>query len=223
MKKLKEDYDDARRKSESMRSELGALKEARARQEGKLNELVDSLERVVKEGESLEGKKKEYEKLVSFLKTLDDIRKLFDKSGIQLELRKRAVPAIEKHMLEFFREFNFEYSDISLSEDYEVTLFGPGGETGGRMISGGERIAVALALRLAIAKALAGSSAESVMLDEPTIFLDEQRRQDLVEVFKKLTVIPQMIVVTHDTAMEEAADNITMIIKNRGVSSVKNE
>ena len=133
-------------------------------------------------------------------------------------MRKRAVPVIENHIREFFREFNFEYSDISLDENYDITLYGPAGECTTEMMSGGEKIAAALALRLGIARTLAGSSAETVMLDEPTIFLDEQRRQDLIEVLKKMTVIPQMIVVTHDTAMEDAADQITVIKKAKGTS-----
>ncbi len=205
----------------ALRSELEALRGAHDRQEGRLQALSESMERLEKESRAMKEKKGEQARLAEFIKTLTEIRSLFDKSGLQLDLRKRSVPVIEGHIREFFREFNFEYSDISLDENYDVTLYGPGGESTTDMMSGGERIAAALALRLGIARSLAGSSAETVMLDEPTIFLDEQRRHDLIEVLKKTSVIPQMIVVTHDTAMEDAADSVTVIKKSRGVSSAE--
>ncbi len=210
---------DVKERVKLLRDELGGLNVARGNLEGTLQQLERSLETLKKEESSLKAKKKEHGNLTDFISILNEIRRVFDKSGLQLELRKRAVPMIENHMREFFREFNFEYSDISLDGDYDVTLYGPGGESSTEMMSGGERIAVALALRLGIARTLAGSSAETVMLDEPTIFLDEQRRLDLIEVLNKMTVIPQMIVVTHDSAMEDAADRITVVKKKKGVSS----
>jgi exonuclease SbcC len=211
-------WEKARHDVSLFRVEAEALREAYGRQQGKLQEIEASLKRAEKEVSEMQARKEEHARLSDFIGILGEIRNLFDKSGLQMELRKRAVPAIESHIRDFFREFNFEYSDISLSEDYDVTLHGPGGPSTGLMMSGGERIAAALALRLGIARTLAGSSAETVMLDEPTIFLDEQRRQDLIEVLRKMSVMPQMIVVTHDPAMEDAADSVTVIKKEKGVS-----
>ncbi len=201
-----------------LRAELSALREASGRQHGHMQELQNSRKRLEAEAREIKEKRKEHEKMVRFMSILEDIRKVFDKSGLQRELRMKSGPVIEEHMRGFFREFNFDYSDISIDEDYNVTLYGHAGESTTEMMSGGERIAAALAMRLGIARTLAGGSAESMLLDEPTIYLDNQRRQDLIEVLKKLSVMPQLIVVTHDTAMEEAADSISVIRKERGVS-----
>lgn len=220
LEKGRTDHDEARKKVSALRDELGGLRIAQGNLEGKTHELSNSLGRLDSEAHAIKGKKKEHDSLVGLIKVLGEIRSVFDKSGLQLELRKRAVPVIENHIREFFREFNFEYSDISLDENYDITLYGPGGESTTGMISGGEKIAAALALRLGIARSIMGANAETVILDEPTVFLDEQRRQDLIEVLKKMTVIPQMIVVTHDPAMEDAADHITVIKKSKGISSV---
>ncbi len=214
----KEAYDGVRKELSSKRSEVSALRQALGKQQGKMQELEATLLRLRADADDMRDKKREHEKLVSFIKTLTEIRGVFDKSGLQLELRKRSVPAIELNMKEFFREFNFEYSDISLDDDYNVTLHGPSGSVESDMISGGERVAVALAMRLGIARALGGAGAETVMLDEPTIFLDEQRRQDLIDVIRKMTSIPQMIVVTHDPVLEDAADRIVSIRKSDGKS-----
>ena len=58
-------------------------------------------------------------------------------------------------------------------------------------------------------------------LAEVVEFLDSQRRQDLIEVLKKLSIMPQLIVVTHDAALEEASDKINFVKKEKGVSSVE--
>lgn len=217
---IKRQHAAAREETEFLRRETGAVREAYGRQQGKLSELQVMLKRTQEELSVIEEKKGLHDRLAGFLKLLTEIRNIFDKSGLQLELRRRSAPAIEGHMKEFFREFNFDYSDISLTEDYDVILSGPSGESTTSMMSGGERVAAALSLRLGIARALAGPGAETVLLDEPTIFLDEQRRQDLTEVLRKMSVIPQMIVVTHDPAMEDAADRVAVVKKEHGVSSV---
>ncbi|MFQ5975494.1 MAG: AAA family ATPase [Candidatus Hydrothermarchaeales archaeon] len=89
------------------------------------------------------------------------------------------------------------------------------------MLSGGEKIASALALRIGIAKALSGSAMELIILDEPTTHLDTVRRRDLVEIIKRLSSIPQTIVVTHDKEFESAADTLIEVEKIKGVSSVR--
>ena len=63
-----------------------------------------------------------------FTDLLNEIRKLYGKDGLQKDLRNKSRPLIEKNTLDFFNKFNFEYSDIKLDEDYDVTLFGPSGE-----------------------------------------------------------------------------------------------
>jgi len=83
-------------------------------------------------------------------------------------------------------------------------------------------------LRLAIARAVAGPKLELMMLDEPTIHLDEERRRELVEVLKKFfregpRVLPQLILVTHDREVEEAADVVYVVSREAGYSKVKLE
>ncbi len=158
--------------------------------------------------------------LTDFLKLLTLIRDIYGKDGVQKELRNISRPLIEEKTRDLFERFNFEYSDINLDEDYDVTIYGPTGESSLDMISGGEKIAVALALRLGITQVLSGGNLELIMLDEPTIHLDAYRRQELIDLLKKMSIIPQMIIVTHDTDLEDAADNILRIEKEDGNSFI---
>lgn len=184
------------------------------------------LARIKEIEESLKVNKAYKEELKStekFLKLLNNIRSLYGKDGIQKILRNASRPIIQKNTKEFFEKFNFQYSDLILKEDYEISLFGPEGEAKLDMVSGGEKIAIALALRLGITQAMANGSIESILLDEPTIHLDDYRRKELIQLLRSISVIPQMIIVTHDEDLESAADHIFKVEKVNGLSSVKRE
>lgn len=164
----------------------------------------------------------EYKNTTDYIDLLNHIRTLYSKNGIQKELRNRSRPVIQKHTKDFFDEFNFNYSDLTLDEDYEVTVFGPEGEASMSMVSGGEKIAIALALRLGITQAMAKGDLDTILLDEPTIHLDSFRRHELINLLKDMTVLPQMIIVTHESQLENAADNLVKVEKNNGISKVSN-
>lgn len=185
---------------------------------GQLNQLSNSIQEIEQKLDSLKKYEKELKNLKDFLKLLNIIRDLYGKDGVQKDLRNISRPLIEEKTRELFERFNFEYSDVRLDEDYDVTIYGPSGESSLDMISGGEKIAVALALRLGITQVLSGGSLEMIMLDEPTIHLDAYRRQELIDLLKKMSIIPQMIIVTHDVDLEDAADNIMKIEKEEGIS-----
>ena len=108
------------------------------------------------------------------------------------------------------------------SEEFDISLSVPTFEKEDRFvpissISGGQRVALGLALRLAIGRFLA-SKADFIILDEPTIHLDQQRRSDLVDIMislKEKKFVKQLILVTHDTEIEDAADSIYYVQKGK--------
>jgi len=214
----KESHERVKKEWELKNEELMDLSGQKQLLVGQLHQLSDSIQTIKEKLNSLQEYETELKNLKDFLKLLNLIRDIYGKDGVQKDLRNLSRPLIEEKTRELFEKFNFEYSDVRLDEDYDVTIYGPGGESSLDMISGGEKIAVALALRLGITQVLSGGSLEMIMLDEPTIHLDAYRRQELIDLLKRMSIIPQMIIVTHDADLEDAADNIMKIEKEEGNS-----
>ena len=165
---------------------------------------------------------KEYSAVTEYLSLLEDFRRFYSKDGVQKDLRNQSLPLIQKYTKEFFEKFNFNYSNLILNDEYDISITGPKGEVNLDMVSGGEKIAIALSLRLGITQVMSEGNIETILLDEPTIHLDSYRRQELINVLRSMSIIPQMIIVTHDEELETAADNIIKVDKEDGISKVEN-
>jgi exonuclease SbcC len=207
-------YDRLNKQIQEVSQEIGQIK-------GQVTEIIPAIENLTRKI----NKNKEYENELanyeSYLNLLKEIRNIYGKDGIQKDLRERSRPLIQKYTKEFFEQFNFNYSDLIIDEDFNVEVYGSEGESNLDMVSGGEKIAIALALRLGITQSMSHGNIETIMLDEPTIHLDSYRRHELIDIIRAMSVLPQMLIVTHDLELETAADNILIVTKENGVSEVK--
>lgn len=164
--------------------------------------------------------KEQVNKLDSFIKFLKDIREIYSKDGLQKDIRLAFKPQIERYTQNFFSKFDFDYSGLVLSEDYDISIVGASGESDISMASGGEKIAIALSLRLGIASAITANVIETILLDEPTTYLDGFRKQEFVNVIQSISLVPQMIIITHDSELENAATNVITVEKKNGQSII---
>ncbi len=82
-------------------------------------------------------------------------------------------------------------------------------------------IALGLSFRLALSMFMVQGEIPILILDEPTPFLDEERRRKLVEIMNRyLKRIPQVIVVTHDEELKDVADRVIRVDMHGNVSKV---
>jgi exonuclease SbcC len=114
---------------------------------------------------------------------------------------------------------------VKIDDGYNISVLGPAGEQDIDQISGGERVALAIALRLAIAQVLSGK-VETIIMDEPTTHLDEERRKELVNILNSFfreggRIIPQMLIITHHNEIQEVADIVYIVKKNGGYSCIE--
>jgi exonuclease SbcC len=172
--------------------------------------------------ENLKKKEQEKRHVDNFIGLLNKIRNAYGKDGVQKMIRARARPLLERSTRDLFERFNLAYSDIKIDDNYNIAVIGPSGEQQIEQISGGERVALAIALRLAIAQVLSGR-VETIIMDEPTTHLDEERRKELVNILSSFfreggRIIPQMLIITHHPEIVDVADVIYTIKKEDGYS-----
>src|ERR671918_2655165 len=156
------------------------------------------------------------EDAVELLNNLEKIRsKVFNRDGpVALRLRSWVLKVLSAKASEYLSMFKIGISKIDLTEkarDVQVTCYGIYGDIDMGSLSGGEKVAVALALRLAIAQMVSLNKLDFIILDEPTIHLDEERRKSLVAIisdfFKEgLGPLSQIIIITHDAEIFEDSD-----------------
>lgn len=178
---------------------------------------IKLLENKINKNKNIKIKIKEIQ---DFIILIDDIKYKFGKDGIQKTLRELFKPIIEDNTRNIFDKFDFNYSNLTLNEDYEISIYSNQQKINIDMVSGGEKIAIALALRFGITQSISQGRVESILLDEPTIYLDNYRKNELINILKNLNLLPQMIIVTHEDSLKSCANNIIKISKKNGVSKV---
>jgi exonuclease SbcC len=112
-----------------------------------------------------------------------------------------------------FREItgNAEHT-LKWGEDYSITLEEGGHERPFLSLSGGEQMAAALAVRLALLKQL--TDLRIAFFDEPTTNLDFERRENLAMQISQIKHFDQLFVISHDDTFEGYVDNVVTIEKD---------
>lgn len=174
-----------------------------------------------------DNKIKRLELLISQLKIvkdyvaeLDEIRKnIFNRDGpVATSMRSWALNTISAKASEYLALLNTKIQRISLGEKKEITCYSKNEKLDLKSLSGGEKVCVALALRLGIASLLGASNINLMILDEPTTHLDAERKKELVNVLSQLSNISnknipmQFIIITHDSEIFENS-NVENIFK----------
>jgi exonuclease SbcC len=170
--------------------------------------------RAQEELQTLARDKQVADKAASYVKGLQDIReRVYHRDGpVSGSMRSWALNQIGLKASDYSRLFGIGVSRVVLTEknrDIAIECYRPRGMVKVESLSGGEKVAVALALRFAMAYVMGGYKLDFVILDEPTVFLDEERRASMVEMISTLggseSPLKQMIIITHDAEIFENA------------------
>jgi len=149
-----------------------------------------------------------------YVTKLDEIQtNIFSRDGpVATSLRSWALNTISAKASEYLTLLNTKIQRISLSEktrDVSITCFSKNEVLELESLSGGEKVSVALALRLGMASLLGASNLNLMILDEPTTHLDAERKKSLVGVLSQLSNISnsetpmQFLIITHDAEIFE--------------------
>jgi exonuclease SbcC len=171
------------------------------------------------ESELKEKKKswKQTQTLKSENRILDILRKSI-REVIQPVTRKNNVLNVSRSFQDFYQELSNDNIDFaSLDEEGNIEIIRNGEPSVVNSLSGGETTCAALALRLSICSSLTKN--QLLLLDEPTIHLDEPYRVKLRD-FLGNHNFEQLIVVTHDSTFDSLPAHIFKVNKNKGESLI---
>ncbi|MBA4121885.1 MAG: SMC family ATPase [Acidobacteria bacterium] len=187
---------------------------------------------------NLEHTKKREMQLAEELKHLAEIRKAMqgefqekerlEKIGeattfIRDTLKEAAPRVARNYVFHVSMEANQMFREISgnaertlkWTEDYGIILEEDGFERPFVNLSGGEQMAAALSVRLALLKQL--SDVRLAFFDEPTTNMDAERRERLAEQISHITerkTFDQLFVISHDDTFEAYVDNVISVNSN---------
>jgi DNA repair protein SbcC/Rad50 len=158
------------------------------------------------------------QKLVDLVAEKTRCESILSVSELTRDLLKKAAPFITEALLQSISiEANQLYRDIAgnplvtlrWDSGYEVVLEEGGYDRPFANLSGGEQMAAALAIRLALLKEL--SDVRMAFFDEPTTNMDEERRRNLAEQIGRIKDFDQLFVISHDESFEGFTDRIIVL------------
>ncbi len=218
-----QDLQTARSKIDRLNEEIGSLRQ-------KLGELNGSISEMLKTKKAVEEKKSQLEEIkstvnkistkISFSKSL---RNLLDDMGSKISSTYRDL--ISSKATDKYNMMTKRSDIVKWAQDYDLHLLTYNGGTlsdrNFEMLSGGEQMSLALAMRMAMSAFFSRSG--FAIFDEPTVNLDADRRSALSESLPELLEdMDQVIIVTHDDSFKEMTEKIIILKNIDGVTTVEN-
>ncbi|MEP6787339.1 MAG: SMC family ATPase, partial [Acidobacteriota bacterium] len=131
---------------------------------------------------------------------------------------KEAAPRVARNYVyhisleanQMFREITgHAEGTLKWAEDYSIILEEEGYERPFQSLSGGEQMAAALSVRLALLKQL--TDIRIAFFDEPTTNMDAERRENLAMQLSRITHFDQLFVISHDETFDSYVDSVVSV------------
>ncbi len=185
--------------------------------------ILEKIDKAEKQIDKIQNSILELKKVKKYISKLDKVQtNIFSRDGaVATSLRSWALNSISVKASEYLSFLNTKIQRIALSEkarDVSIACYSKTEILELESLSGGEKVSVALALRLGMASLLGSSNLNLMILDEPTTHLDAERKKSLVRVLSQLTEISnsqtpmQFLIITHDAEIFEDS-NVEQIYK----------
>ena len=185
--------------------------------------ILEKIDKAKRQIETIEKVILELKIVKKYVSKLDKVQtNIFSRDGsVATSLRSWALNSISVKASEYLSFLNTKIQRIALSEkarDVSIACYSKTEVLELESLSGGEKVSVALALRLGMASLLGSSNLNLMILDEPTTHLDVERKKSLVRVLSQLSEISnsqtpmQFLIITHDAEIFEDS-NVEQIYK----------
>jgi len=174
-------------------------------------ELERELKRLAEIRKEMQGEFQEKERLEKIGEATKFIRDTLKEAAPRVARNYVYHVSIEANQM--FREISGNPErTLKWTEDYGISLEENGYDRPFINLSGGEQMAAALSVRLALLKQL--SDVRLAFFDEPTTNMDAERRERLAEQISHITerkTFDQLFVISHDDTFEGYVDNVVSV------------
>ncbi|WFO75346.1 AAA family ATPase [Desulfurococcaceae archaeon MEX13E-LK6-19] len=227
------DINELINKRDELASKVNQLKQEYSELNSKIIEISSMIRSLENENEKANQEIERHEEFVKnaseklgLLKLAYYLREsVFHPDKAPSEIRHAAIKLVSREASRILSSFELDYTMVDIDKNINITVSSTNLTRKLSELSGGEQVAVVLAIILALHKVIGKGRLGTLILDEPTIHLDMERRRKLIDIIKKFRggeQIPQLIVITHHREVEYASDTVYEVVKTRGgVSSVK--
>ncbi|MCX8185216.1 MAG: SMC family ATPase [Sulfolobales archaeon] len=205
-----------------LRRELGGLENKISVLEGSIESKKEAAERLRRDILEAEKNIRELEKKIGAFKLLEGFSSSYlGKDGnIAKNLTKAVRVGLERKANRILSELRLP--SIKINEDFQISLQLHSGEVPIKNASGGERVGISLALRLALAEIVMGRLPTALVVDEPTVYLDSERREQIFHIIRELgKSLRQLIIVTHDDSVTRISDKVVLVESFHGTSKIE--
>lgn len=213
-----ERYKQVRVEMVNTSKELARLEAIIEESEKRLEQLKKDLSDLTAKKELLADSEQDLAHRQAAAEALDFIRSAIRNAG---PFVTRAL--VQTISLEANRVFGEIINDHSLrllwNDDYSISIEQTGELREFSQLSGGEKTAAALSVRLALLREL--SRIRVAFFDEPTSNLDDQRRDNLASQITQITGFNQLFVISHDDTFERETHHVVHVRKSHGASQVE--
>jgi len=157
----------------------------------------------------LEPVREAMKKAKVYVERFERIRnEIFHRDGeLAKSMRSWAVRSISAFSTDYIQLFGTGISEIKISEGESkvgIECYTSSGFQDINAMSGGEKVAIAVAIRFAIAKLLSTGNIDFIIMDEPTNYLDEERKKAFVDLVRNMgQAVRQLVIITHDKEIFE--------------------
>lgn len=207
-------HDAAKAGKDKASSELAAIGASITEKNRNVVLISEKLKKIEEKSSELNVLTSQHDELVAIDAFNTTLREWFKQAGPIIT--KALMYKINEKANQFIKDLSGS-NDVKLEwkEDFDAVLTTPLSVKSFNQLSGGEQMAVALSIRLAILRVL--SNLDFAFFDEPTTNLDPEKRENLAQCIKNVGMskgFTQLFVISHDDTFERYADSVVHFSKD---------
>lgn len=209
---------DARQRQAELQVEQAGLNGQLGRLRQEMAETGNEIDELQKAEQALVTEQNALARCQQLLALAEFVREVIRQAGPYVTQRLMQQVSLEAAHL--FADVMVDHSArLRWEQNYEIVLEKKGRDRSFQQLSGGEQMAAALAVRLALLREV--SSIDVAFFDEPTSNLDDARRDSLAEQILSVKGFSQLFVISHDDTFERVTNSIIRVRKEDGMSKVE--